>query len=433
MQELKLDKWQEEVLKTKGEHNLAIHCSRQLGKSTVISILAAIYAIDHPKKSILIISHTERQAYLLFSKVITYLHDFHKGQIKMGKDRPTKSQLILKNGSIIRCLPTGLDGMGIRGYTIDLLIADEAAMIYEDVWAAVTPMLATTGGKIILLSTPMGASGYFFERCHDPDFMHIQIDAEEVINNRPEPQRTEMLKFREKERGRLTDLQYAQEYEGQFIDEFRRVFPDELLKKCCIAQPQDITQNATYYLGVDIARLGRDYGSYEVLRKYDDGTVYHVYHELSKKFTSDKTHDKIVSLEKMYNFKRIGIDAGSGTLGVGVLDWLLREPVLRSKVEALNNRKRLLDKYGKKTARLMREDMYLNLRAMMERGKIKILDNDEIISALADISFEYPKDTRKSTVQIFAKDHKSTDIAEGLIRAAFLANQKSINIAIHYM
>ena len=64
----------------------------------------------------------------------------------------------------IKFLPTGESGYGIRGFTIDLLICDEAAFINEEVWQAVTPMLAVTGGDIWLLSTPHGREGYYY-RC----------------------------------------------------------------------------------------------------------------------------------------------------------------------------------------------------------------------------------------------------------------------------
>ena len=65
--EIKLDSWQEEVLKTKG--NMCLRSGRQVGKSTVIGVKAAQYALKNKNKLIMIISKTERQAGLLFSKV----------------------------------------------------------------------------------------------------------------------------------------------------------------------------------------------------------------------------------------------------------------------------------------------------------------------------------------------------------------------------
>jgi len=106
--QLILDPWQKEVLVTTG--NKCICSGRQSGKSTIISRDAAEFAISAPNKSIMIIAAVERQAYLLFEKVLSYIYINHKTFIKKGKDRPTKSQLKLTNGSIIRCLPTGDSG-----------------------------------------------------------------------------------------------------------------------------------------------------------------------------------------------------------------------------------------------------------------------------------------------------------------------------------
>jgi phage FluMu gp28-like protein len=60
----------------------------------------------------------------------------------------------LRNGSKIIALPCGPDGATLRGYTADLVVMDEAAFMPEDVIASVIfPMLATTNGTAIMLST----------------------------------------------------------------------------------------------------------------------------------------------------------------------------------------------------------------------------------------------------------------------------------------
>ena len=430
---IELDKWQQEALEYTG--NMAIRAGRQVGKSTVISIKAAKHAIYNNNQSIMIISATERQAYLLFSKVLMYINDNHKWAIKQGKDRPTKSEIKLKNGSIIRCLPTGLDGLGIRGYTINLLIADEAAFIPQDVWPAVTPMIATTGGKIILLSTPFGKQGYFYERFFDDNFKTWAISSEQVAESRAEPQRTFMLDFQEQEKKRMTKLQYAQEYLGEFVDDLRQFFSDSLIKRACTAKRRPINSKNSYFLGVDIARLGDDKTTYQILEKqqYSD-ILYHIESIIYEKKLTTDTFDKILDLNNLFNFKEIGIDAGSGSLGVGILDFLLREPAVRSKVKALNNLSRNLDRYGDRKRTLLKEDMYLNLLSLMEKNLIQLLDDDEVVAALRGIQYEYTITAQsKSSIKIFAAKHEHTDLIEGLIRAAWLANQKNINTSIHWI
>ena len=90
-----LDPWQEKVLKTEG--NLCICTGRQVGKSTIIGIKAGKSAMES-KKQILIIAATERQAYLLFEKVLSYIEtnnkEFHE-DIKKQAVKNIQSNLVL--------------------------------------------------------------------------------------------------------------------------------------------------------------------------------------------------------------------------------------------------------------------------------------------------------------------------------------------------
>jgi len=437
---LRLDSWQKEVLEYNG--NIALRAGRQVGKSTIIAMKAGELAINNPKTSIMIISATERQAYLLFQKVLMYLDDNYRTYIRKGKSRqgqvmrPTKTNINLNNGSIIRCLPTGLDGLGIRGYTIDWLIADEAAFIPEDVWPAVTPMMSTTGGKIILLSTPFGKLGYFYERFMDNDFKKWHINAQDVAEKRLEPQRSYLQHFHEKERGRMTKLQYAQEYLGDFVDELRQIFSNEVLKfACTLSRNRGFLPSSSphrdYFLGVDIARMGDDSGTYEVISRIAKDNFQHVENIVTTKKYTTETFDRIVELNKLWNFKKIAIDAGSGSLGVGILDFLLREPTVKKKVIAINNLSRSLDYAGERRRAILKEDLYFNLLAMLEKGTLKLLDDDEVIASLRSVQYEYTTgEKKKVSLKIFGKN---THIAEGLTRAAWLANAKHLNLSITWV
>ena len=429
---LRLDVWQEEVLEYPG--NIALRAGRQVGKSTVIAIKAGEEAIQNRDTSIMIVSATERQAYLLFSKVLMYLDDNYRNQIKRGRYRPTKTEIKLTNGSIIRCLPTGLDGLGIRGYTINTLIADEAAFVSQDVWPAITPALATTGGKIILLSTPMGKQGYFYDRSTDEDFKTWHINALKIAEERDEPQRTWMRNFQEKERERMTRLQFQQEYEGLFVDELRQFFSDSIIRDNCTLKRTQTDPKGEYYLGVDCARMGEDASTFQIIQKLDKHTFKHIESIATYKTLTTDTFDTIMSLDRQYNFRKIGIDAGSGSLGVGILDFLIREPQVRKKMVALDNKKRDLDSRGEQKKTLQKADMYLNMLAMLEKGKLRLLDDDDLTESMKAIQYEYfMRNNQISSMRLFAPKHKYTDLIEGLVRATWLANQKHINTMIHYV
>ena len=71
-----LDPWQKEVMTCRG--NMVLRSGRQVGKSFVIGIKAAQYALENPKKLIMVISKTERQAGLLFAKILHNLHSIDR-------------------------------------------------------------------------------------------------------------------------------------------------------------------------------------------------------------------------------------------------------------------------------------------------------------------------------------------------------------------
>jgi hypothetical protein len=418
---LNLDDWQKEVLFYDG--NISVRSGRQCGKSTVISIKAADYAIIHPNKLILVVAATERQAYLLFEKVLNYLMEYHKKYIKIGKDRPTKHKISLKNGSTIHCLPTGTDGYSIRGYTVDMLIADEAAFIDEAVWTAITPMLATTHGKIILLSTPHGREGYYYNSFSDPAFKTWHIRSEDC----PRIDKN----FLAREKATMTKIAYFQEYEAEFIDNLRRFFPDPIIKQCIVPPETQSGVNLSpklpffisggdTYAGVDVARMGEDQ-TVIVSIKRDGDSCKMIDLEITTKTLLTETIDRIKNADKIHDYNKIYIDDGG--VGSGVFDVLLRDDQTHRKVVAINNASRSLDNDDKKRKRILKDDLYANLLRLMEQSKITLWDNDELILSLKSVQYEIDLETKKMI--IFGN---YTHIVEALIRAAWCMNSKSLNI-----
>ncbi len=421
---IQLDKWQDDVLKAKG--NIVICSGRQCGKSTIIAIRAGTYAIENPHKEIMIVAAVERQALLLFEKVLDYIYTKNPLLIKMGKDKPTKHVIKLRNGSIIRCLPTGQSGYGIRGFTIHQLYVDEAHFVPEEVFAAITPALVTTGGEIILLSTPFGREGYFFRCFHDDSFTHFQINTEDVAASRPKLMRERMEAHLASEKARMTKRQYQQEYLGQFVSDIAQFFPDRLIKKCMTnTRPKTIDKNRTYYLGVDVARLGEDDSSFQVLERIGDD-LYHVENINTQKELTTMTTRLILKLDRRYDFKKILVDDGG--LGAGVFDQLLEDRQTRRKVVAINNLRKAIEREANRKRKLMKEDIYNNLLNLMEQGKIHLLDDPEVYQSIKSVQYEYTGGiNEEKKLKIYGN---WTHIAEGLIRAAWAIRDKSLSIWI---
>src|SRR3990167_1564023 len=226
-----LDKWQEDVLKAEG--NLCICSGRQVGKSQIIAIKTAEFIVNNPGKKVLIISVTEDQAESMLQKIMLYLSDNYKKLIAKGPSKPTKHRVILTNKSQAVTKAVGQYGLGVLGMTVDVVVPDECAYLPEAIWPSITPMLLTTGGVMWLLSTPNAKEGFFYEAYTNPEmnFKTFHVNSEEVANARPEPQRSIMLDHLAREKGRMTSLQYSQQYLAQFLEELSQLFSDELIKK----------------------------------------------------------------------------------------------------------------------------------------------------------------------------------------------------------
>jgi len=414
---IKYYKWQEEVLATKG--NLILRSGRQVGKSEVISEKCKNYALENKNKTVMVIAFVERQALLIFSKILSKIYREDPTQILKGVDKPTKHIIKLKNGTEIHCYAAGETGFGIMGYTIDLLIADEAAFINEEVWNSVIPTLAATHGDVWLLSTPKLKEGFYWDCFDDDDYTTFHESSEDCPHITKE--------FLEKQKSRFTKGQYAQMYLGEFLEGAQGLYDKEWINKVCSLPCPDnnssggsttpSSQGGDKYLGVDIAGMGEDESTFEgVIRKGDK--VFQFHHEKTTKTHTTDTENRIIDLDVKYDFEKIGIDDGG--IGIGVLDHLLEHDTLKFKIIGLNNARIIIDK-EKKTKKLYKEAMYYNMLGMGERGELQLFDCDEIKASLRSIVVE--EDGKISGVY--------SHIVEGLIRACWLAKQKAFNMRVY--
>jgi len=422
-----LDEWQKEVMQAEG--NLCINSGRQVGKSAISAVKVAEYIATNPNKKVLVISVTEDQAEMMLQKILIHLFDNHKNKISKGKDKPTKHLIKLTNKSEVRCKAVGQYGIGVLGMTLDILVVDEAAYMPEPIWQSVTPMLLTTGGSVWLISTPNAKEGYFYDAYTKPEmgFKTFHINSEEVAEQRPEPQRTIMLNYLRSEKARMTDLQYAQQYLAQFLEELRQLFPDQLIHKCQTAKrktsPPD-QKREEYFLGVDVARMGEDESTFEVLQKIQ-GYLIHCENKITQKTLTTETTKIVITMDQHYDFKKIYIDDGG--LGVAVFDQLLQEDQTKRKVVPINNATRSIEKEATRRKKLLKEDLYLNLLRLMERGEIQLLDDPEIFLSLKSLMVEYSSTTNQ--IKIYGR---YTHIAEGLIRAAWCVRENYLNPYIFF-
>ncbi len=413
---MELDQWQKDVMETKG--NMVLRSGRQVGKSTIIGLKAAHFALDNPKKLIMVISKTERQAGLLFAKILNNIHNIARNEIMKGKYRPTKHKITLKNGSVIHSLPAGDTGFGLMGFTINLLIADEAAFINEEVWNSVIPALAVARGEIWLLSTPFLREGYYYSCFSNPSFTSFHTTSEDC------PRRDD--KFLAEQKRTRTDSQYAQMYLGEFIDEFNRFFPDDLIEKVfTLPKPKEYTfasgsiSGRDLFLGVDVGRV-TDPSTFEGFDGTNPENIIQIFSYEKHRPSIPETARECIRLNEEWDLNKIGID--NGGMGAGVLDMLLEESSTQNKVVGLDNATKAIT-VDDDTINLLKADMYVNLRMLMERGYIKMFNDPELIDSFKSVQIDY-KDKRMKI------GGNNTHRAEGAIRGVQLIKDKDLKCFI---
>ena len=213
------DDWQREVLQSDARRML-LNCSRQSGKSTTAAALALHRAIYYPGSLILLVSPSLRQSGELFRKVVGHLKALaHEPRLS----EENRQSLALANVSRIVSLP-GSEAT-VRGFSgADLIIEDEAARVDDDLYFSIRPMLAVSGGRLILMSTPFGMRGHFFEAWEKggESWKRIKIPAPECPRISPE--------FLEGERAAMGDWWYRQEYMCEFTATADAVFTYDVIE-----------------------------------------------------------------------------------------------------------------------------------------------------------------------------------------------------------
>jgi hypothetical protein len=138
---------------------------RQAGVSTVtaawISKKLQTAKPENPER-VLIIANKRDTAIEMANKVRSFLDQWPEWiNVGFHPDKNSESRFRLNNGCEVKAVATSADAL--RGYTPTILVFDEAAYIEagDDFWAASMASLST-GGKIILISTPNGYDQIYY-------------------------------------------------------------------------------------------------------------------------------------------------------------------------------------------------------------------------------------------------------------------------------
>ena len=382
---------------------------RQVGKTMSTAVKAIHFAFFAPlmlktvkdECTIVIAAPTQNQATIMFDRIRSLIinNDFLKGMIV----RNTQSEMwvnFLDGRGISKIITraTGETGVSLRGYSPHCIIADECSFIKSSILKAFLPSGMATHARVWLTSTPFSKSGYFFEACQNskptnPDGMwrefHVKSTDSPLIQQ--DPTFIEEIK-------KLTRDEYVQEVEGEFLDIGNALIPNSLIKEAITDfKPKG---QVRYYMGVDIARTGRDETVFTVIGVDENDTVFVEDVEAEAQSNVVDVCGRVGEFVRNYRLERVFVDETG--LGGGLVD-LAREQDLPCQ--------------GVIFSLQQKAEMYKNLRLLFENHNIKLKDINKLVYQLSYLRREY---TETGIMKIRSDEHD--DYPDSLVLACKAVN-----------
>ena len=163
------DQWQRDYMSavvTCSKNGIA-NASRQSGKTECVAAMA--YLFGALGRFVLIVSPSDRQS-IEFMRVV----QGHHTRLDLGQTvvDPTMHELNFVSSGRVLALPNS--PAKIRGFrAVDLVVFEEAAFIPDQVYNAIRPVIAVSRGQTVLISSPFGKRGFFYnEWINAPNSWH---------------------------------------------------------------------------------------------------------------------------------------------------------------------------------------------------------------------------------------------------------------------
>ena len=231
-EKISLFKCQKRVLRGLRDNRfVTLLASRQIGKTTLMTIYCLWIACFQDDQRILIVANKEQTAINIFRR-IRLAYEMLPNWLKPGVIEWGKTSMALGNGSSMGISTTSSDAG--RGDSCNVLILDELAFIddhlVQEFWKSVFPIISSSKkSKIFIASTPNGTDNLFHQLYTNAEKGESNWHAERVdwweIPGRDEAWRDDTIKA-------LGSVEaFNQEFGNVFLQTGESVVDDELFDK----------------------------------------------------------------------------------------------------------------------------------------------------------------------------------------------------------
>lgn len=289
-----------------------------------------------------------------------------------------------------------------------LVIVDEAAGIPEPIWVAIEAILASTGGRLLMIGNPTTLAGYFYDSHHrhkGVERFHIScFDTPNFTNNGirnlADLQRVDLTKLEILAPHLITPDWVLDKVAKWGVDspmfqarclgtfpssEINTIIPLDVVEAAATEERREALSPGPHFLGVDPARYGDD--KTVITERF--GSIVEQ-QEISRKEGTDQTAGRV----KQYAPPPAGIFTDVDGVGGGVND-ILRADRVANVVDLNNNGKPLPDDSGLQFANLISQ-LWYHVAQRFKEGDIAIPgDGPEAQDLMNELSSRRFKITRR--------------------------------------
>jgi phage FluMu gp28-like protein len=240
---------------------------RRSGKTTAVAVETVFYAakaIHHARRfRQLITAPSVDQSKVLFDAVRSLIESSPLGGLVESIVTSPFPEIHLARDGLVFVRAAHENGRLLRGHSAERVVVDEAAYVPDTVLIeAVGPILADSGGQLVLASTPTARGSHFhqqFERGRNGKDERVRSFTMNSTDN-PHVDRA----YIEAQRREMTEAQFRQEYLGEFSDAHDSIFRWDHIMAAASGQVEGAQSARRYVVGWDPA-LRRDRSGLAVL------------------------------------------------------------------------------------------------------------------------------------------------------------------------
>lgn len=450
-QPFKLFDYQRDYIRSIHENRFNIaRWARQMGKSTTCAAYFVWRVIFMPKQFIAIMANKADTAQEILFRV-KEMYETVPTWLQQGVLTWNARSILLENKS--RVISSATSSSAIRGKTVNILFIDEVAHIPTKMWenfylSSYPTITSGTTTKMILVSTPKGLNHFYDLYKGSPENGFIVSDASwERHPNRD-------AKWLEETKNKVTEEQFAQEYECSWLGSSYSLINPGTLSIMLHKEPVSIVENlwifeepvkeisetrhgkkivtqpeGKYIISADVSEgLGMDSSAFSVFRVIDskNGILRQVA-SFKDNRTDPTSYAAILYRTGMFfNTAHILVESNdAGKLVIRHLKVDLEYPnMIRTKIEddpSFPNKDKSRE-YGLRVSKRTKRIGCINLKMFVERSRFEVNCKRTIEEFK---HFVRPPDVAERDGSYQADQGHNDDLVMGMVNLAFLFSTKT--------